>query len=215
MSFNNLNLENIFDQCDDGLKSEFKRTIQSSLLSMINGSSSLIRMLHYFSQGEEPLKETFEKLTKKGKISLWMSTFNNLSAKVKFHFDTLQILLLDLMTDNDMMLSEHSDSEAGFKEIQSTIMQNFDLLYPTPSAIDSKNFFIRSLCEDSNTYYFDQEYLKEKGLVNCSQRKDGRGMRVVSQSIAKEPKVRIKKYDISINGKKAQLFLLLRFNKLH
>ena len=46
-------------------------------------------------------------------------------------------------------------------------MQNFDHIYPTPSAIDSKNFFIRSLCEDSNTYYFDEEYLKEKGLLNC------------------------------------------------
>ena len=201
MSFSNTNLESIFDQCNDDLKREFKRTIQSCLLSMINGSSSLIRMLHYFSQGEEPLKETFEKLTKKGKIGLWMSTFHNLSAKVKFHFDTLQILLLDLMTDNEVMLSEHSDSEAGFKEIQSTIMQNFDLIYPTPSAIDSKNFFIRSLCEDSNTYYFDEEYLKDKGLVNCKQRKDGKGMKVVSQSIAKEPKIRIKKYNISINGK--------------
>lgn len=136
-------------------------------------------------------------------MMLWLSTFNSLSEKVKLHFDTLQVLLLDLMTEHEVDLDDNSESEEGYKEYQSSLMHKFHSRYPEPSSADCKNFFVRTICEDNSTFFLDESYLKEKGLLNYRQREDGKGMRVVSQSTASinPSKPVVRSYEVSaING---------------
>ncbi len=194
-------LHEMFDDCQEDFQKEFKHTIQNSLLAMMNGASTLVRLVHFFSHSDVHLRDSFDKMNKRGKIHMWISNFTNLAAKVKNHFDMLQSLLIDLLTYNDLF-SEDSDSYRDYKECQERTISNFYKLYPNPSDSENKSFFIQEICEDTPSYYFDEEYLKGKGLVKYSQREDGRGMSIVSQSIASKKDIRfsITNFEISING---------------
>ena len=176
-----------FDQCDPRLMSEIKNSIQESINEMIEGSSTLIRLLFYLSKNSDESTKKFQDLLMNGKLFCWSSTLQNLVSKVRNHFVTLRKLLFDFMNADSQ-----TDYEKGIQSISDDFDKAIDYVCPVENQLEKRKFFITSICEQTGTFLAqheecfssDDEDMKRNGLIRKSRREDGKGIHVVSQSIA-------------------------------
>lgn len=180
-------MEYYYEQCDESLMKDIKKTIQDSLSEMIDGSSTLIRLLFFITKKSESTRKQYEKLESNGKLKLWISTFNNLVHKIDTHFSELINLLCSFIKVNP-----ETDIKKQFLKFSSDFGTAIDKICPIKSQVDKQKFFITQICEQKGKLFTeetggnssDEELMKKQGVLSKSERPDGKGLHIVGESIA-------------------------------
>lgn len=173
-----------FDECDDFIMDKLKKTIQDSLTEMVDGSSNLIRLLFFITNKSEGTKKQYETMKSNGTLNLWISTFHNLVQKIENHFTDLISLLFSYMKSGSDL-----DIKNVLEKINNDLQKAIDEICPIESQLEKQKFFISQICEKNGSIFFSDgesahEGMEEQGVISTNKRPDGRGIHIVSKSIA-------------------------------
>lgn len=174
-----------FEQCDQTLMKELKRTIQESLSEMIDGSSTIIRLLYFITNKSKGGHKQYKNLESNGKLQLWVSTFSNLVHKIDSHFSELISLLCSYIK-----VGSGIDIKKELEKESDDFSKAIDLICPIESQFDKQKFFITQICEQNGAIFMDdcissdEDGMKKQGVISTNKRPDGKGVHIVSTSIA-------------------------------